>query len=247
MLTFSDRLRLVIGEEQAPHGWAKMYDLPPQKVWDWLKNERTPQRAQVALLADKTGIAVDWWLHGEGPVPPHKPPAVPEEAPADGQIQVQEIVQSQVDYDQWAESVRMAEDFVPVRYYRHARVSAGHGARNHDGRPDALLFSRSFLQTIGVKPANLFLVRVVGDSMFPTLQAGWTVMLDTSRTQVSSGIYVVRFAGEELCKRLEARPGGIVKVISDNRLYEEYEIDATKAGADFAVLGKVIWFAGLVQ
>ena len=49
-----------------------------------------------------------------------------------------------------------------------------------------------------------------------------------------------------MCKRLEARPGGVVRVISDNRLYEEYDIDLATVGDDFMVIGKVIWFAGLI-
>ena len=63
---------------------------------------------------------------------------------------------------------------------------------------------------------------------------------------VSSGVYVVSLAGDEVCKRLEARPGGVVRVISDNRLYEEYDIDLATVGDDFMVIGKVIWFAGLI-
>lgn len=160
---------------------------------------------------------------------------------------VSDILCAQGDYDAWAEAVPVKDLFVPIRYFRHARVSAGHGAQNSHEAPDALLFSKSFLRTIGARPANLFLVRVKGDSMLPTLQAGWTVMLDASRTEVSSGIYVVRLGDEELVKRLEARPGGVIKVISDNRMYDEYDIDLSTAGDDFTVLGKVIWFAGLMQ
>lgn len=164
-----------------------------------------------------------------------------------GSTAVADAICERDDYEEWAESLQIAGAFVPVRYYRNARVSAGHGAVNGDERPEALLFSKSFLRTLGAAARDLFLVRVKGDSMLPTLQAGWTVMLDTSRTTVSSGIYVIRLGDEEMCKRLEARPGGIIRVISDNKVYDEYEIDTASAGSDFAVLGKVVWFAGLVQ
>ena len=49
-----------------------------------------------------------------------------------------------------------------------------------------------------------------------------------------------------MVKRLETRPGGIVRVISDNRLYEEYEVDVSRNGDDFFVIGRVIWIAGLI-
>lgn len=148
-------------------------------------------------------------------------------------------------YGEWAATINVAERFAPVRYYRDAKLSAGSGANNHDHEPDALLFSLDFLARTGSKPENLFLVQVKGDSMHPTLQAGWTVMIDTARRSVSSGIYAIRNGEHEMVKRLESRPGGAIRVISDNRAYQEYEIasGAVDSG-DFEVIGQVIWFAG---
>lgn len=69
MLTFSDRLRAVIGPEEATHAWAMRHNMHPPKVWDWLKHHRTPRRLQIAELAEKTGIPLSWWLKGEFPPP----------------------------------------------------------------------------------------------------------------------------------------------------------------------------------
>lgn len=68
MPTFSERLAAVIGDE-APHGWAKRHGLSPTKIWDWLKNDRTPRTPQVEHLATVTSIPSSWWLHGELPPP----------------------------------------------------------------------------------------------------------------------------------------------------------------------------------
>lgn len=239
-LKFADRLRAVIGEDP-PTRWATSRGISGATMHEWLTKDSTPYPKTMAKLVAGTGIPEEWWLHGDLPPPVGAAQASPAAGP------VSEALRDQPDYETWASSLQIADAFAPVRYYRHARVSAGHGAQNGNERPDALLFSKSFLRTLGAAPRDLFLVRVKGDSMQPTLQAGWTVMLDTSRTTVSSGIYVIRLGDDEMCKRLEARPGGKIQVISDNKLYDEYEIDAERDGADFAVLGKVVWFAGLVQ
>lgn len=136
----------------------------------------------------------------------------------------------------------------PLRYYREISLSAGHGAANHDlEEPEALLFSKAWLRSMGFKPNCLLLVQVKGDSMLPTLQPGWTVMIDTAHTRVTSGIYAITLGGEEMVKRLQRRPGGVVRVTSDNPAYDSYEIDAATAAADgFSIIGRVVWHAGAV-
>lgn len=71
MPTFTQRLQAVIGSE-ASHSWATRHDLPAPKIWDWVKNERTPRRPQLVELAEKTGIPLEWWMDGELPPPPAK-------------------------------------------------------------------------------------------------------------------------------------------------------------------------------
>lgn len=225
---------------------AQLLGLPWRTYQNYENDVRPPSTKGWESFA-RVGIDPNWLLTGVGEMSLQ---ALPLEVISEGPLEptlkdlAAEAVTAQDEYQVWADNVDGGA-FAPIRYYRNARVSAGHGAQNYDATPDALLFSKAFLKTIGAKPASLFLVRVKGDSMYPTLQSGWTVMIDSSRTEVTSGIYVVRVGCEEVCKRLEARPGGVVKVISDNRMYEEYEIGPGRD--DFEVIGKVIWFAGLVQ
>lgn len=248
MMSFSEKLKLVIGNNETAHAWATRMEFPANQVGDWIKNDRTPRRGTLVQIAEKTGIPIEWWLFGEG-----EPPGQQERHGfAAREERTKYVVRPHQDdedddYEEWAGGIDR-ESFVPVRYFREACVSAGHGAVNSDHTPEALLFSREFLRTINARPRDLYLVKVKGDSMLPTLQAGWTVMIDASKRAVNSGIYVIRLAGQEVCKRLEARPGGVVKVISDNRLYDEYEINAASASAEeFQILGTVVWFAGVLQ
>lgn len=164
-----------------------------------------------------------------------------------GQVPVQnEDEEAQLKgYEEWAGKVNL-KNYRPLRYYRDISLSAGHGAVNHEiEEPEALLFSIAWLRSMGLKPNNLLLAQVKGDSMLPTLQPGWTVMIDNAHTRVTSGIYAITLGGEEMVKRLQRRPGGVVRVISDNPAYESYEInDTTAAGDGFSVIGRVVWHAG---
>lgn len=246
--TFADRLRLVMGDEkQTP--WAQARGISGTTVHDWLVKGMQPYPKSLAKLVAATGIPAEWWLNGDGYPPlPDKSLMTKVDGPEHTEHKVQEAAATNGEYSTWAHQVRM-DDFVPVRYYRRVSVSAGHGAANTDHPPAALLFTRQFIQeTLCTSADMLLLVRVKGDSMYPTLQTGWTVMIDTSKRTIGEGVYVVRLGDMEVCKRLEARPGGIIRVISDNKLYEEYEINTNSVGEnEFDVLGKVVWFAGLVN
>lgn len=151
------------------------------------------------------------------------------------------------DCGEWAGGVDL-KDYRPLRYYRDISLSAGHGALNYEGEPPgALLFSEAWLRTMGLKPERLLLVRVSGDSMLPTLQPGSTVMIDTTATRVTSGIYAINLGGAAMVKRLQALLGGVIRVISDNPAYDAFQIKRHAAETDgFSIIGRVVWHAGAV-
>lgn len=150
-------------------------------------------------------------------------------------------------YEEWAGGVDL-KSYRPLRYYRDINLSAGHGALNYEGEPpDALLFSESWLREMGFKPDRLLLVRVSGDSMQPTLSPGSTVMIDTTATRVTSGIYAINLGGTAMVKRLQALLGGVIRVMSDNPAYDAFEIGHNAAETDgFSIIGRVVWHAGAV-
>lgn len=89
MTTFADRLQAVIGTEAA-HSWATRYGLPPPKVWDWIKNSRSPRRPQLAELAEKTRIPLEWWESGE--LPPPEPPGIVYAKDADSPMPARQLL-----------------------------------------------------------------------------------------------------------------------------------------------------------
>lgn len=85
---------------------------------------------------------------------------------------------------------------------------------------------------------RLGMVSVTGDSMYPTLNTGDKVLVDFESGYQSDGLYVIRIEDTLNVKRLQRMFGGI-KIISDNTLYSEQQIEK-EDGIDFAVIGRVV-------
>ena len=105
--------------------------------------------------------------------------------------------------------------------------------------PASVSFERNWLSMLVPDPNNARLLTVRGPSMQPTFVDGDHVLVDIGMTQVYQGqIYVISIDGYYMINRLETRPGGIYRVISDNTaIAPPYEIEANKV----TVVGKIAW------
>jgi len=134
-------------------------------------------------------------------------------------------------------------DYINLPFYE-VRASAGHGTLVEvEEQANLISFEPEWLnKEIGVNPNNVFLMLVGGDSMYPTLKNGSMIMVDRHTNGLSDGIYVMRHEQNLLVKRLQMLPGGIIKVKSDNDLYEPWEIKKEKIdGSDIEIIGRVVW------
>ncbi|MEZ9954282.1 S24 family peptidase [Vibrio splendidus] len=122
-------------------------------------------------------------------------------------------------------------------------VSAGHGALvEREEKSTEIVFSEEFIsKSIGVNPNEVFLMPVRGDSMAPTLKNQALVMVHKVDEFSGDGIYVFRFDGQLMVKRLQFMPK-VIKVVSDNPTYENWELlkDDLK-NEDFQIIGEVVW------
>ena len=103
-------------------------------------------------------------------------------------------------------------------------------------------FDPAFVRLITRAPYHrLKLVTGIGDSMYPTLNWGDTIMIDTTDTALAKqdGIYWISYYGAAGLKRLRTVAKGRVLVISDNPAVSDQEIDAE----DLRIEGRAIWFA----
>jgi phage repressor protein C with HTH and peptisase S24 domain len=135
-----------------------------------------------------------------------------------------------------------ADGLVSVK--RHpVMVSAGPGAivTEELGKPYFAFDERWLKALTPTSPSNLSIVRVEGDSMSPTLNAGDDILVDLgdSMERLRDGIYVLRIDDALVVKRLALNPiGRWVTVQSDNPAYPDWP-DSTLA--EINCIGRVIW------
>lgn len=226
-LTFADRLRAVIGDE-APTAWARARGISAATISEWLGKGTSPYPKTMKKLVAGTGIPEDWWLNGD--LPPPKPCLFDfgneEKKPAP------RVEQPQADY-------------VAIPLYNGVQAAAGAGAVvEHEHPDDMLMFKESWVRVeLGARPQDLYLIRVAGDSMEPTLRAGDAILVNRRYTAPDrEGVYILRMNGMLLVKRLQAIPGGMIRVISDNSAFDSYNVAlADLEGSGTAVVGRVVW------
>lgn len=123
------------------------------------------------------------------------------------------------------------------------RASAGPGAIPYDqaGKP-YFAFDENWLKSLTASsPGRLSIIRVEGDSMAPTLNAGDDILVDLGDCEgrLRDGIYVLRADDALVVKRLALHPAGRrITVQSDNPAYPDWpdcDID------EIACIGRVIW------
>lgn len=131
---------------------------------------------------------------------------------------------------------------VPVKR-SPVRASAGPGAIPYDEAGKAYFaFDETWLKGLTSSPSGrLSIIRVEGDSMAPTLNAGDDILVDLGDcdSRLRDGIYVLRADDALVVKRLALHPAGSrVTVQSDNPAYPDWpdcDID------DLRCIGRVIW------
>lgn len=157
------------------------------------------------------------WLLGLEDEPSHKAPAAPPRAASNDDTV--EIVQLDLSLSMGPGT--LIDDYV-------------------EGRP--VRFDLVFIQSITRTTSDrLRLVRGIGDSMYPTLNGGDAIMIDTTQRSLArqDGIYWVSIYGAAGIKRLRSIGPKKVLVVSDNPAVENYEVDAN----DVRIEGRAIWFA----
>jgi hypothetical protein len=127
---------------------------------------------------------------------------------------------------------------------RHAvAVSAGPGAIPSEelGKPYFAFDERWLKALTASPPPKLSIVRVEGDSMAPTLNAGDDILVDLgdSAERLRDGIYVLRIDDALVVKRIALNPvGRRVTVQSDNPAYPDWpDCSLDKINC----IGRVIW------
>lgn len=107
---------------------------------------------------------------------------------------------------------------------------------------EPVAFDLAFIRTFTRAPSDrLRLVSGIGDSMYPTLNWGDAILIDTTDRALSKqdGIYWINLYGAAGIKRLRTVGPGRVMVKSDNVAVGDQEVDA----GDLRIEGRAIWVA----
>ncbi|MDB5662457.1 MAG: peptidase [Sphingomonas bacterium] len=102
-------------------------------------------------------------------------------------------------------------------------------------------FDARWLRELAGTTAALSLIRVIGDSMVPTLSEGDDILVNRGdgADRLRDGIYVLRVDDTLMVKRIALNPaGGGITIRSDN---DSYPVWTDCDPAAVAVIGRVIW------
>lgn len=140
------------------------------------------------------------------------------------------------------ENSNLLSNFVMVPRY-DVSASAGHGSLvQSELIVDYLAFREEWVSRIGLSSEKLALIKVSGDSMFPTLNNNDLVLIDLRIQELGvDDIYTIQHRGHLLVKRIQIKMDGTVIVKSDNPLYESETLSPIDA-ENIIVVGRVVWF-----
>ncbi len=199
---------------------ARISAIPRRTLESYLTGDSEPKVSRALAIADAVGASLDWLIAGRGPkvaggVQPHQQAEVPSES-------------------EYA--------FVPLY---DARCSAGHGAWTETAKVlTRLVFTRYSLRKKGLDPAHLAALRNGGDSMWPILKDGDTILIDLRQTTPShEGIYVLRLDDFLYAKRLQRQFDGSLHIISENKAYKDMVVPKERLD-ELVVIGRAVWSGG---
>ena len=244
-IDLGNRIRAVADMYTSRQDAATAAGCSKQSLDKYMKGEQSPTLKTMHMLTSGVGVSLDWLASGRGQMRKAEPPLAPHDAVAEPRMlhdvishhgapqSVKDTLGNPVDLDEFA--------FIP-RY--SAQASAGHGADTQNcGKP---LFSMAFRRYwikhyLRADQSNLAVISVKGDSMDGVLNDRDAILIDLSDVAPTGGLYIVRLAGDLMVKRVQKMPGGRFLLLSANPAYVPAEVDPAQE-ADFAVVGRVVWF-----
>ena len=151
--------------------------------------------------------------------------------------------------DVWDSNTPLDDDEVELPLFREVELAAGAGQtqviENHGAK---LRFAKSTLSRAGVQKEHAACAFVKGNSMEPVMPDGTCIGVNTGDTTVRDGeIYAIDHDGMLRVKYLHRRPGGGIKIVSQNSVEHEPEdySAARVAEENIRIIGRVFWWSVL--
>lgn len=229
MTTFGQRVR-GLRRDHSQDWLGKQVGLTRAAISFWENGTTAPENIahnQIVRAAEALGTSAEYLLTGKGAA-----------SPARIVVQARAVsgMADEADFDE-REGVML-----PV-YDMDVSAGPGRIVAEFAETRKKVHFARSWLRQMGVKEADVKIVKVRGESMQPTLYDDDDIMLNTKATRIRDGrVFALGYAGETRVKRLYQMAGGRLRVTSDNPDKARYpdEIIEGEALNDVLVIGQVI-------
>ncbi len=218
--TFANRIATLISLVGSKEKLGKLAQISAVMIGKYETGQSEPSRDKLIALANAAKVNVLWLATGEGPMKRG------ETVSAEG----------------YTTGKDLGADFVLVPRY-NVGASAGGGAIIHSEQiVDHLAFRSEWVRSaLDVSVKDLALISVKGDSMEPTLSNGDMILVDTGTRKVEdNAIYVLRYNGALMVKRIQRKVDGTLIIKSDNIVYEPETVEGD-AVDQLHVVGRVVW------
>ena len=240
-------------------GWtwadfARALNTTDQRVYNWKK--RGIPKSEIDRIADALDCSTDWLLRGVD--------VVYRDAKTGKQTHLLEIKDSkrgsyepgasdELEFfghmDAWDSSTPLDPDEVELPLFREVELAAGGGAtqviENHGAK---LRFAKSTLSRAGVPQEAAACAFIKGNSMEPVMPDGTTVGVNTADAEIRDGeIYAIDHDGMLRVKYLHRKPGGGIKIVSQNAVEHPTEEYTAQDVIDnnIRIIGRVFWWSVL--
>lgn len=121
------------------------------------------------------------------------------------------------------------------------RAAAGAGAYIDTEQVEYIVaFDQMLLRRmLGYSSKTIHAISASGDSMAPFINDSDLLLVDHAKNIPQDGVYVLRIDDTLIVKRIQCLPNNRLKIMSDNPIYQPYEVDLTTDNVQ--VIGKVVW------
>lgn len=208
-----------------------------QPVIGSIESRDSETSKHASKIANALSTSLDWLLTGKGGNPEVKDET--NNTAHEGHLSV------------WDEDTPLLDDEVDLPFYSNVHVAAGHGSECQEVKPNRKLrFSKRSLRDASVNSEDAIVIKVVGDSMERLILDGATIAVDTSKADVpikDNRIYALETDGDLRCKYVQRVPGGKIKLISENPMYDDELYEMDEFSKLYRIIGWVFWWSTLAK
>ncbi len=128
------------------------------------------------------------------------------------------------------------------------QLRASNGEEHIEVEPDRkqpVAFRADWIRKKQYRPHLLMAMEADGDSMYPTICDGDSLVVDTGQTSIVDGkVYAIWYSGGERVKRLFRLPGGRLRIASDNKESHPHITLDSEDVEHVRVIGRVVHRSG---